>query len=314
MKLHPHLRIKTAKTDSHNESFPPVLDLDPSGYATSDIVKNHSLHTWHGNPYVEALNDMRLALNECIKLNWGYSATWYAMVGRYRSFPEVDYGDPEFPSDLMDSASAVYSAVDGFLRARMAQRWTGYEYEDNVWTAISGNVGLPRKSNSCMQTVYYGEDKFFAYYPFNETINRIKLEISVVLPPRNASIGGGIQGRTVGVGASNHEHDSGSAYPYKGNSYSDGAWTGDGGSIAALTTKATDYFETFHVPMPESGGTAVLIVEPPAGLLSSSYALPPTCHDQHVGQVNEATAEILGNWTLVSDGFYLIINKDIVIL
>ena len=171
-----HLRAGTLFSDSHRGAYPPSVDSDPAGYATSQIVLDHTENAWHGNPHADCLNDIKLALELCSKLNWGVSVSWYEILGS-STLPVPPMGNRIW----YDSAGDVYTALDASARQNMADIESSYG-----WSAASSPVG-PVQTNGAIAN-YYMEEWTYTYnwlqWAMGCLINRLKLIISVNTPPQ----------------------------------------------------------------------------------------------------------------------------------
>ena len=298
-----HLRAGTAFSDSHRGAYPPSVDSDPAGYATSQIVLDHTENAWHGNPSVDCLNDMKSALDLCSKLNWGVNIAWYEILGS-STLPVPPMGNRIW----YDSAEDVYTALDSSARQNMADIESSYG-----WSAASAPVG-PVQTNGAIAN-YYMEEWTYTYnwmpWAMGCLINRLKLIISVNTPPRNAIVSGGISLKSYGrAGVDWPDHQS-------SGSVENRSWTSGIGAIPALTSYPESYFQSYIVPVPPAtGGEVIIIFEPPTTKITSKYGIPHSSCEGHLPTSHDHATEAYayGLWEVETDKFYITIDKTFSIL
>lgn len=272
MKNFSQLKAQGVISESHNGEYPPASNPTDSNY-TQTLLKK-TLNRWHGNPYLEALNDMKAALIECSKLRWPVTVNFTQKVG---------FGSGGTQGDATGEADASLDTAD----------WVTYESD------IVGVEGVVTR-------MIYPPIVLLDYIA-NTRI--IKLTVSITTPPRNAALGGGIAIKSYGLGLSDDFAHDGSYY--RNDIYYDSAFTNGNFNLPTFPTKDVNYYEEFNVPLPpDTGGTIEHIFDPPSWP-SVPDELPLTCH-QH--QLEHSATWTKENWVIDISKFYITIDKDISII
>lgn len=318
-------------SDAHNGLTGANLPPEDFGIDEEPALTNHTLQSWHANPFAEMLNDMKEALGYCIRLHfdWDIDVLWEYQQG---NFYLSDEWTEEHPGELplqAATAAEIWPAEDENMRTQLA--W--YIAEDE-WLPTGGD-GYPFWYVG-VQGGYYppayhppqlvGWNYYVSGWNASPGINRLRLTMHMDDPPRNVGTGGGcvlISSPISAYQVSNDEHVH-AAPPemdpgwYHGTSYHVKSW----GGIPVVYSEIEGYYERH--PFSFSGGTLVKIFEPESGALVSTYGLPGpgtcdydsgapyhlTCPDH--GQTAEAFAK--GRFSIDLPLFYITINKDFAIL
>jgi hypothetical protein len=177
------LRNHANISDSHNSQVPPSA---PTGGDDATALTNHTIKTWHGNPFADCLNDMAEALGYCTKLHldWGIGVVWEELWG-------VSDG-----TDAYAAAESVWPDVDADLRASLG---AAPAPPFHLWNVVASGVPMWQ---TVAQGHWYAEadppDQLegwnFSAYPVTAwpiELNALRVTISMATPPRNAGTAGG---------------------------------------------------------------------------------------------------------------------------